>query len=79
MRRGKLPRRVLFLTVLIAAGSLADGAFAQDISINLGQGNGGVTERAIQLIALLTVLSIAPSILIMMTSFTRIEIGRAHV
>jgi flagellar biosynthetic protein FliP len=27
-----------------------------------------VTERAIQLIALLTVLSIAPSILVMMTS-----------
>jgi hypothetical protein len=46
--------------------------FAQDISINLGQSNGGVTERAIRLIALLTVLSIAPSILIMMTSFTRI-------
>src|SRR5207245_6211399 len=41
---------------------------------NLGQGNGGVTERAIQLIALLTVLSIAPSILIMMTSFTRIVV-----
>ena len=35
---------------------------AQDISINLGQGNSGVTERAIQLIALLTVLSIAPLI-----------------
>ena len=47
---------------------------AQDISINLGQGNGGVTERAIQLIALLTMLSIAPSILIMMTSFTRIVV-----
>jgi len=59
---------------LIAAGSLADPAFAQDISINLGQGNGGVTERAIQLIALLTVLSIAPSILVMMTSFTRIVV-----
>ena len=47
---------------------------AQDISINLGGGNGGVTERAIQLIALLTVLSIAPSILVMMTSFTRIVV-----
>jgi flagellar biosynthetic protein FliP len=53
---------------------LIDPASAQDISINLGQGNGGVTERAIQLIALLTVLSIAPSILIMMTSFTRIVV-----
>jgi flagellar biosynthetic protein FliP len=64
----------LFIAVLIAAGSLATAAFAQDISINLGPGNGGVTERAVQLIALLTVLSIAPSILIMMTSFTRIVV-----
>ena len=74
MRPAAFPRRVLYLATLIAAGSLTDPAFAQDISINLGQGNGGVTERAIQLIALLTVLSIAPSILIMMTSFTRIVV-----
>jgi len=48
-------------------------AAAQDISINFGQGS-GVTERAIQMIALLTVLSLAPSILVMMTSFTRIVV-----
>ena len=74
MRSAKAPRRVLFFVTLIAAGSLADPGLAQDISINLGQGNGGVTERAVQLIALLTILSIAPSILIMMTSFTRIVV-----
>ena len=74
MRSAKAPRRVLFLVSLLTAASLAAPAFAQDISINLGQGGGGVTERAIQLIALLTVLSIAPSILIMMTSFTRIVV-----
>src|SRR5207253_3467655 len=73
VRSGALPRRVLLLASLIAAGSFADPAIAQDISINLGQGT-GVTERAIQLIALLTVLSIAPSILVMMTSFTRIVV-----
>ena len=74
MRSSKPPRRVLFLaSLLVAAGSLIDPAGAQDISINLGQG-GGVTERAIQLIALLTVLSIAPSIMVMMTSFTRIVV-----
>ena len=48
-------------------------AQAQDISINFGQGT-GVTERVIQMIALLTVLSLAPSILVMMTSFTRIVV-----
>ncbi|HEV3372410.1 MAG TPA: flagellar type III secretion system pore protein FliP [Xanthobacteraceae bacterium] len=51
----------------------ASPATAQDISINLGQG-GGLTERVIQLVALLTVLSLAPSILVMMTSFTRIVV-----
>ena len=76
MRPATFPRRVfLFLSTLLTAGLAAAPAWAQDISINLGgQGGGGVTERAIQLIALLTVLSIAPSILIMMTSFTRIVV-----
>lgn len=48
-------------------------AFAQTMTLDFGQG-GGVTERALQLIALLTVLSLAPSILIMVTSFTRIVV-----
>src|SRR5437764_10781986 len=48
-------------------------AGAQDVSINFGQGT-GLTERVIQMIALLTVLSLAPSILVMVTSFTRIVV-----
>src|SRR5262245_27568993 len=56
----------------------ASSAVAQDISINFGQGGaqggGGLTERVIQLVAFLTVISVAPSILIMMTSFTRIVV-----
>jgi flagellar biosynthetic protein FliP len=51
----------------------ANAALAQDISINFGAGS-GLTERVIQLIAFLTVISLAPSILIMMTSFTRIVV-----
>src|ERR671937_555812 len=58
-------------TAIIA--TTAHPAAAQDISINFGQG-AGLTERVIQLIALLTVLSVAPSILIMVTSFTRIVV-----
>ena len=52
---------------------LAAPAGAQDVSINFGQGT-GLTERVIQMIALLTVLSLAPSILVMVTSFTRIVV-----
>jgi flagellar biosynthetic protein FliP len=53
--------------------SAAHPAHAQDISINFGQG-AGLTERALQLIAVITVLSLAPSILVMVTSFTRIVV-----
>lgn len=59
--------------VLAVVTSSAGPAFAQDISINFGQG-AGLTERVIQLVALITVLSLAPSILVMMTSFTRIVV-----
>jgi len=69
--------RVRLVTVAVGvAGFLAAAsvpAAAQDVSINFGQGT-GLTERVIQLIALLTVLSLAPSILVMMTSFTRIVV-----
>src|SRR5262249_7485846 len=63
--------RLSIATVLFAATALP--AAAQDISINFGQG-AGLTERVIQLVALLTVLSLAPSILVMVTSFTRIVV-----
>lgn len=48
-------------------------AAAQTVTLDFGQG-GGVTERALQLVALITVLALAPSILVMVTSFTRIVV-----
>ncbi len=65
---------VILSCVLISI--FAPTAFAQDISIGLGEGT-GVTERALQIIALITILSIAPSILIMVTSFTAIGIQQS--
>ncbi len=64
-----------FSQALIGAVAVlaVDPAHAQDISINFGQG-AGLTERVIQLIALVTVLALAPSILVMVTSFTRIVV-----
>ncbi|MEA2995795.1 MAG: flagellar biosynthesis protein FliP [Alphaproteobacteria bacterium] len=69
-------RRVRLATLaagVAIASLLAAPAGAQDVSINFGQGT-GLTERVIQMIALLTVLSLAPSILVMVTSFTRIVV-----
>jgi len=68
-RRFSLRRLLAFLAFLLATATVA---YAQDISINL-QGT-GISERALQMVALLTVLSLAPSILIMVTSFARIVI-----
>jgi len=76
MIRSAAGRRVRLATVAagVAAVALAvSPAVAQDVSINFGTG-AGLTERVIQLIALLTVLTLAPSILVMMTSFTRIVV-----
>ncbi len=67
-------RIVLCILTLTCFGSSVGPAVGEDIRITLGPDSGGVTERAIQLIAVLSVLSIAPSILIMMTSFTRIVV-----
>jgi len=48
-------------------------ALSQDISIDFGDGN-SLTERAVQMVGLITVLSLAPSVLVMVTSFTRIVV-----
>ncbi len=62
--------RLALATALLAATGGA--ALAQSVSVDLGQG--GVTERALQLIALVTVLALAPSVLVMATAFTRIVV-----
>ncbi len=54
---------------------LPGDALAQALTFDLGAETAGTTTgRIIQLIALITVLSLAPSILVMMTSFTRIVV-----
>jgi len=58
---------------LAAAVALADPALAQSIELDFGDGP-SATGRIVQLVALLTVLSLAPGILVLMTSFTRIVV-----
>ena len=57
--------------VVVGALGFAAPALAQSLSLDLGDG-GSSSARIIQLVALLTVISLAPSLLVMMTSFTRI-------
>jgi flagellar biosynthesis protein FliP len=60
--------------VWLAAGPAA----AQSLSVDLGQG-GTVTSQLVRLVLLITVLSLAPSILVMVTSFTRIVVVLAFL
>lgn len=64
--------RLLAGSLLFALVAVVPAA-AQDVSINFG-GATGVSERALQLVALITLLSLAPSIVVMVTSFTRIVV-----
>lgn len=71
-----LPALIGFSLLLIIALSVP--AAAQSLSLDLG-GEETTTSRIVQLIALLTVLSLAPSIIIMVTSFTRIVVVLAFL
>jgi flagellar biosynthesis protein FliP len=53
---------------------LAASAHAQSVSLDLGAGGSGATARLVQLTVLIGVLSLAPSLLVMGTAFTRIII-----
>ncbi|WND02140.1 flagellar type III secretion system pore protein FliP [Temperatibacter marinus] len=58
-----------FPIVMLMAAPVA----AQELTLSMGDGE-TVSGRVVQLLMLMTVLSLAPSILIMMTSFTRFVI-----
>ena len=70
--------RSVFHLCLLAAGIIAvflaaRPAAAQSLTLDLGEG-GSSTGRIVQLMVLVTVLSLAPAVLVMVTSFTRIII-----
>ncbi|TVQ82029.1 MAG: flagellar biosynthetic protein FliP [Micavibrio sp.] len=79
MTKRKISAAVLFVFAAVFFLLPAE-VLAQSVTIDLGGdgaapgGTGTMAGRVIQLVALLTILSLAPSILIMMTSFTRIVI-----
>jgi flagellar biosynthetic protein FliP len=68
-------RRWFALLFCVLALILPVAGQAQSVNIDLGAaGQAGVTARLVQLTALVTVLSLAPSLLVMVTAFTRIVI-----
>ena len=67
-------RKALYVAAAMLLLALPDAAMAQSITANLG-GQGSMSGRAIQLVLMLTVLSLAPGILMTVTSFTRIVVA----
>ncbi|MDB5614599.1 MAG: fliP [Devosia sp.] len=61
------------LAAVVLLALMPSLAFGQDVSIDFGDDT-TITERAVQIIGLITLLSLAPSILVMVTSFTRIVV-----
>ncbi|WP_085783787.1 flagellar type III secretion system pore protein FliP [Candidatus Nucleicultrix amoebiphila] len=58
----------LFFFLLLSANE----GFAQSLTLDFGKGGGSTTARMVQLVFLMSILSLAPSILVMLTSFTRL-------
>ncbi|PHQ69970.1 MAG: flagellar biosynthetic protein FliP [Sneathiella sp.] len=61
------PLPILFVLLLLPAETMA-----QSLSLDLGDGGGPLTGRIVQIVVLMTILSLAPAILIVTTSFTRL-------
>ncbi|MDF2367992.1 MAG: flagellar type III secretion system pore protein FliP [Sneathiella sp.] len=60
------------LAVAVIVMALPLDVLAQSVSLDLGEDAGPLTGRIVQLVVLMTVLSLAPAILIVTTSFTRL-------
>ncbi|QQR69647.1 MAG: flagellar type III secretion system pore protein FliP [Alphaproteobacteria bacterium] len=68
-------RRFAFVGTALAVGLIADTAMAQSLTLDLGGGGQETaTARIIQILLLVTVLALAPSLLMMVTSFTRVVV-----
>lgn len=76
MRAGRITSIILFLSLFLVAGAaFAEPLTVPSVSVGLGKvSKPGDITVVLQIFLLLTVLSIAPGLLIMTTSFTRIVV-----
>jgi len=66
-----MTRLLKFIIILLATLTVTGPALAQSINFDMGQ-SPTATAHIVQIVLLVTILSLAPSILVMVTSFTRI-------
>ncbi|WP_250278432.1 flagellar type III secretion system pore protein FliP [[Clostridium] colinum] len=65
----------IFSIIVFTSSTVFANNIFPDISISVGDNNDGGVATSVQLIVLFTILTLAPSIIIMLTSFTRIVIS----
>ena len=75
MRKALIPLTLLPALLLVAEPAIAQSIAANGQNLTANLGPGGLSGRAIQLVLTLTVLSLAPGILMTVTSFTRIVVA----
>jgi flagellar biosynthesis protein FliP len=68
-------KKLVLAAVFVILSVAAAAAQTPDLSTLLPPGSGSAAARIIQLVSLLTVLSIAPGLLVMVTSFTRFVVA----
>ena len=68
-------KRLLLVALFLAATTMGAAAQTVDLGALIPGGDASATGRIIQLVAILTVLSVAPGLLIMVTSFTRFVVA----
>jgi flagellar biosynthetic protein FliP len=64
-------KRVTLAVIALVLAASAAGAQTVDLGALIPSGGASATARIVQMVAILTVLSLAPGLLIMVTSFTR--------
>ena len=64
-------KRVALAVIALVLAASAAGAQTVDLGALIPSGGASATARIVQMVAILTVLSLAPGLLIMVTSFTR--------
>jgi flagellar biosynthetic protein FliP len=70
------PKRLfpLVVVMLLIIFGVTNTGYAQTLTLDIGEPGGSTTARILQMVALVAVLSLAPGLLVTITSFTRIVV-----
>ena len=65
---------LLVVVMLLIIFGVTNAGYTQTLTLDIGEPGGSTTARILQMVALIAVLSLAPGLLVTITSFTRIVV-----